>query len=104
MTEHEAIEELKYDCEQLGKEVPCDTSWGRAIDTAYGMAISALEKRIPKKPMKKPDKYSDLVLHYYCPSCGRYFGQSGIHNAILFNKERYCQGEGCSQAMDWSKE
>lgn len=62
------------------------------------------EKRIPKKPVKQPDKYSDLVQHYYCPSCGRYFGQRGVHNAILFNKERYCQGEGCGQAMDWREE
>lgn len=26
MTEQEAIKELKYDCEQLGKAIPCDTS------------------------------------------------------------------------------
>lgn len=104
MTEQEAIKELKYDCEQLGKSVPCDTSWGQSINTAYGMAISALEKQIPKKPVTKPDKYSDLVQHYYCPDCGRYFGQCGIHDVILFNKERYCQGERCGQALDWSEE
>jgi hypothetical protein len=28
MTENEAIEELKYDCNELGKAIPCDTSWG----------------------------------------------------------------------------
>lgn len=28
MTESEAIEELKYDCNELGKAIPCDTSWG----------------------------------------------------------------------------
>lgn len=68
------------------------------------MAVEALEKQIPKKPLKQTDKYSDLVEHYYCPSCGRYFGQRGVHNAILFNKERYCQDEGCGQALDWSEE
>ncbi len=26
MTENEAIEELKYDCNELGKAIPCDTS------------------------------------------------------------------------------
>lgn len=104
MTEQEAIEELKYDCEQLGKSVPCDTSWGQAINTDYGMAIAALENRIAKRPIKKPDKYSDLIQHYYCPFCGRYFGQRGIHNQILFNKERYCQGDGCGQVIDWSEE
>ena len=28
MTENEAIEELKYDYNELGKAIPCDTSWG----------------------------------------------------------------------------
>lgn len=27
MTVDEAIEELKYDCNELGKAIPCDTSW-----------------------------------------------------------------------------
>ena len=50
MTENEAIEELKYDCNELGKAIPCDTSWGCSFENAYGMAIQALEKQIPKKP------------------------------------------------------
>ena len=28
MTENEAIEELKYDCNEIGEAIPCDTSWG----------------------------------------------------------------------------
>lgn len=31
MTENEAIEELKYDCNELGKAIPCDTSWGNLL-------------------------------------------------------------------------
>lgn len=31
MTESEAIEELKYDCNELGKAIPCDTSWGGVL-------------------------------------------------------------------------
>lgn len=104
MTKQEAIEELKYDCGQLEKSVPCDTSWGQAINTAYGMAISALERQIMRKPKIEPNKYSSLTQHCYCPTCGRYFGQRGIHNEILFIKEKYCQGEGCGQALDWSEE
>lgn len=49
MAENEAIEELKYDCNELGKAIPCDTSWGCSFENAYGMAIQALEKQIPKK-------------------------------------------------------
>ena len=73
-------------------------------DNNFMALKSALEKQIPKKPEKKPDKYCDLVQIYYCPTCGRYFGQRGVHNAILFNKERFCQGENCGQALDWTTE
>lgn len=41
MTEREAIEELKYDCNELGKAIPCDTSWGSSFESAYRMAIQA---------------------------------------------------------------
>lgn len=44
MTENEAIEELKYDCNELGKAIPCDTSWGKLFENAYAMAIKALEE------------------------------------------------------------
>lgn len=44
MTKSEAIEELKYDCNELGKAIPCDTSWGCSFENAYEMAIKALEK------------------------------------------------------------
>lgn len=70
---------------------------------ALEMATKALEKHIQRKPQINADKYSDLIKHYYCPTCGRYFGQRGIHNEILFRKEIYCQGEDCGQAIDWSE-
>lgn len=44
MTENEAIEELKYDCNELGKAIPCDTSWGESFENAYAMAIKALKE------------------------------------------------------------
>ena len=62
MTESEAIEELKYDCNELGKAIPCDTSWGCSFENAYGIAIKALEKRIPKKP-RKTDSYRGCLLY-----------------------------------------
>ena len=39
MTEIEAIEELKYDCNKLGKAIPCDTSWGSSFENAYEMLL-----------------------------------------------------------------
>ena len=45
MTENEAIEELKSNCNELGKAIPCDTGLGMAVNEAYGMAIKSLECR-----------------------------------------------------------
>ena len=59
----------------------------------------AIEKQKAKKPNKRPDKYTDLVQHYSCPVCGKYFGQAGVHNEILFRKSKYCT---CGQSIDWS--
>lgn len=101
MTESEAIEELKYDCNELGKAIPCDTSWGCSFENAYGIAIKALEKRIPKKP-RKTDSYRGVlkkVYAYVCPTCG---------NARLekYMNERqntmFCWN--CGQKLDWSDE
>ena len=71
---------------------------------SLAFATSALERLIPTKPIIKPSKYTDVVQQYYCPNCGRYLGQASIHNVSLFNKERFCQGEGCGQAIDWETE
>lgn len=101
MTESEAIEEIKYDCNELGKAIPCDTSWGCSFENAYGIAIKALEKRIPKKP-RKTDSYRGVlkkVYAYVCPTCG---------NARLekYMNERqntvFCWD--CGQKLDWSDE
>ena len=98
MKAEKAIEELKRRIALIDKDYREEAAeYGEVLQTA----IEALEKQIPKKPFIKPDKYTDVVQQYYCPNCGRYFGQAGIHNVILFNKERFCQGEGCGQAIDW---
>lgn len=67
MTNLEAIEELKYDCNELGKAIPCDTGWGVAIDSAYDMAVKALEKQIPKKIVHKPEAGREA--DWTCPAC-----------------------------------
>ena len=102
MTEIEAIEELKYDCNELGKAIPCDTSWGRSFENAYEMAIQALEKQIPKKLIRKERsgmgyEYKD----YYC-SCGNFIGYEPPINRALENGKipfKYCPD--CGQLLDW---
>lgn len=94
MTENEAIEELKYDCNELGKAIPCDTSWGKLFENAYAMAIKALEKQIPKKPIKSKEQKIRYVNTYYCPTCN--LGFTG------FNIAKWCYH--CGQKLDWSDE
>ena len=81
MTENEAIKELKYDCNELGKAIPCDTSWGKSFENAYAMAIKALEEvqqyraigtpeecraAVDKRTVMKPIRMDKCT----CPSCG----------------------------------
>lgn len=88
MTESEAIEELKYDCNELGKAIPCDTSWGCSFENAYGMAIQALEKLAEYKDLEKhgrliklPCKVGDTVwdidygIHFACTITAFSFGE-----------------------------
>lgn len=41
---------------------------------ALKLAISALEKQIPKKPTIKQDRYNENLYTLYCPTCGSYIG------------------------------
>lgn len=96
MTEIEAIEELKYDCNELGKAIPCDTLWGCSFENAYGMAIQALKKQIPKKPTPIDyEKYIDVIDNarflrgaYWCPNCKH-----------VVKSNSFCSN--CGQALDW---
>lgn len=101
MTEIEAIEELKYDCNELGKAIPCDTSWGCSFENAYGMAIQALEKQIPKKP-RKTDSYKGVlkrVYAYVCPTCGNVCLEKYMNER---QNTMFCWN--CGQKLDWSDE
>lgn len=92
MTESEAIEELKYDCKELGKAIPCDTSWGSSFENAYRIAIQAIEKQIPKKPQKTFEK----LIGVWC-SCGKYFVKG-----YFVDNPNYCPN--CGQKLDWNDE
>ena len=89
MTEQEAIKEPKHDCAELGKAVPRNTNDKEMVDTAYGMAISALEKQIPKKPIR------DNL--YACPNC-----HTIMLRRVHESREKFCKE--CGQALDWSEE
>ena len=84
MTESEAIKTIQLDicngCECIEN---CITN-----QCEYFLAINALEKRIPKKPIFTEDKQFAL-----CPCCD----MKG-----LTDKQKYC--DNCGQAIDWSDE
>lgn len=91
-----AIENLKH----IASEIRFDTSVReikqikRDKIKSIGMAIMALEKQIPKKPVK--DKYH----RYCCPACEHIIF---IHNPSLLDEfSPYC--ENCGQAIDWSED
>ena len=72
MTENEAIEELKFDCNELGKAIPCDTSWGKSFENAYAMAINALEEEQKYRKIEKDlkERYHanvdiPLLMHHF---------------------------------------
>ena len=62
------------------------------------LAISAIEKQIPKHPKKKEEtQYSTF---YDCPCCGGYL-VSKIDGELCCGQEyKYCYH--CGQALDWS--
>ncbi|MFW5670521.1 MAG: hypothetical protein ACOCM4_15070 [Acetivibrio ethanolgignens] len=84
MTNQEAIKTLKIAKAEVEWNYPMD--YAVAIETA----IEALEKQIPKKPVKK-----SFIIPYeginVCPSCKEPLG----------GKKYYCCE--CGQKLDWSE-
>ena len=101
-----AIEVLKMDNDLMefdpntGEERPIE-SQNELNQCAYKanlLAISALEKQIPKKPRAKhyEDEREPAYIKYKCPNgCGSRY-------RLLDNVEKYCMN--CGQAIDWSVE
>ena len=115
MTDSEAIEKLRayHKCQRLqvkGIYEDCNEKLCDNCDLCYAqgntgehiksieIAIQALEKRIPKKPINKtrPDDYASLAYEncniVVCPDCGR--------RLKLKSKGKYC--DKCGQKLDWS--
>lgn len=86
MTENEAIEELKNDCNELGKAIPCDTSLGESFKNAYAMAIKALEEVQQYRQIGSVElfagtkKLSDLTKK--CGTIGKVFDECAEYAAI----------------------
>ena len=86
MTESEAIKEL-----QENIDLPFGSNVSKEVAK---MAIQALEKQIPKKPIKSEKQVIRYVNTYYCPICKLGFTGTGI--------AKWCYH--CGQKLDWSDE
>ena len=93
MTESEAIKEL-HEIRPIGGIIPQKRA--EAID----MAINALEKQIPKKPIMKP-YYEDMEEEYLCcPTCGEIL----TDRIPLDNKDFYFHCLNCGQKLNWGSD
>lgn len=95
MTPAEAIEHIKKVAFCVENEI--EEIKASKFITALNTAIEALEKQIPKKPIKKNpicyEKTKDgtefIAYDYFCPDC----------NKQIKATEHHCK---CGQALDWS--
>ena len=87
MTASEAIKEL-HEIRPRGGIIPQKRA--EALD----VAIQALEKQIPKKPVKSENQVVRYANTYYCPICN--LGITGTNIA------KWCYH--CGQKLDWSDE
>ena len=62
------------------------------FESALALAIDALEKQIPKKPIAADEQHIRYSMNYICPLCGKHFSGTGIAS--------YCYH--CGQALDWN--
>ena len=87
MTESEAITKLK-------RKAYRTTCYGdKVLEHEENLvAIQALEKQIPKKPVKSEKQVVRYVNTYYCPICN--LGITGTNIA------KWCYH--CGQKLDWS--
>ena len=86
MTHEEAIENLKY----LISDDCTDTQHDFVKEIK--IAIEALEKQIPKKPISTKGKYG----HTECVCCG------WVVESFCGDLEQYPFCPNCGQAIDWS--
>lgn len=97
MTENEAIKEVRFNMSKIGLK---ENSVKRVVK-ARDLAIKALEKQIPKRPIFNHN-LSDTLSVFHC-ECGNTIKVShdiGIMNNN--NAPNYCSKCGCK--FDWSDE
>lgn len=98
MTIQEAIDNLK--CMRLYMQITDEKSESKFSEDDYianDMAIKALEKQVPTKPIHVTYRLKTGTLHHmaYCGNCGKY-------NQRVYIRDKYCRKCGCK--IDWRDE
>lgn len=75
---------------------------GNEVADAFNLAISALEKQIPKRKLEK-DQYNENLFTLRCPTCGALICNYNerLDRFSYMVKKNYCYI--CGQAIDFSK-
>ena len=90
MTYEEAIKSINALNAVCGKKDFYDTEF----ENALALAIDALEKQIPKKPIiREAEDSFGFVKYILCPNCEK----------VDFGYERHCFCRLCGQAIDWEE-
>ena len=90
MTYEEAIEYITERYVTMSMCLSLDEC--RKHNKAISMAIEALEKQIPKKPLiRKAEDYFGNVKHTLCPNCQE--------TEFVFTQPCFCHH--CGQALNW---
>ena len=77
-----------------------DSHAGRAQSEAFQMAINALEKQIPKKPILK-QYFDDMEEEYLCcPTCGEIL----TDRIPLDYKDFYLHCLNCGKKLNWESD
>lgn len=73
---------------------------------AVDMAISVLEKQIPKKPVMTQTNFYQTLWWLDCPSCGNYVGMwnSKLGRGDMYNNSNRKICPYCGQVIDWEKD
>lgn len=74
---------------------------------AVKIAVAAIERQMPQKPLKRPFDYSELKgKSYYenydnflCPSCKKRIISNINGGWVAGRRQKYC--DKCGQALDW---
>ena len=67
-------------------------------DESVGLAVDALRKQIPQKPVQSKEPRFGMGYEYHdwvCPTCGRFLAPEPTYKG-----DHHCK---CGQNIDWSK-